>query len=278
MNDLVKYFYNQKNDIFGYPQIYRDIKFYPLKISDTEYLDLFYKIFQYPKNYIPNKEIIKMSYLKFLTQVIQASTDPQGKQIEEGIVKILKYITKKDNIEFSWGLPDQVDIGDLDGLLEKILISIKIEDKVFTEQDFDVIREIVLVQNGLSTDYIESYNPELEKYLEFENRRFGDLSFEDEIWILCSLLGKTIHEIESYTIYQFRKHLERMMLLHNYDMYSPLEVSGQISSKDGKEIVKHFMTHFDESAGRYGSILVKQDAFVEDNPSLFNADFLSGTN
>jgi|WetSurMetagenome_2_1015567.scaffolds.fasta_scaffold23156_4 hypothetical protein len=273
MNDLIKYFYNPKNDIFGFPQIYRNIKFYPLKILDTEYLDLFYKIFQYPKNYIPEKEIIKMSYLKFLVRVIQATIDPQGEQVRERIVKFLKYITKKENIIIYFTFPDQVDISNFEELLENVLINIAIDNQVFTEQDFDVIREIILVQNGLSTEYIESYNPELEKYLEFENRQTGDITFEDEIWIFCSLLNKTIKEIESYTLYQFKKQLERLLLIHNYNLYKPLEVSGQISSKDGREIVKNFMIHFKESEGRYDSILIKQESYVEDNPSLFNSDF-----
>lgn len=219
-----------------------------------------------------------MSYLKFLTQIIQYSINPQGEEIKDGIIKFLKFITKKDDISFYLSLPDDIDISDNpDNLIEKILFSIKIEDKIFTEQDFDVIREIVLVQNGLSTDYIESYNPELEKYLEFENRKMGNITFEDEIWIFCSLLNKTIKEIESYTLYQFKKQLERLLLVHNYDLYKPLEVSGQISSKDGKEIVKDFMMHFPES-GRYGGILIKQESFIEDNPNLFKSDFLHGTN
>ena len=78
-------------------------------------------------------------------------------------------------------------------------------------------------------------------------------------------MGKTIFEIENYTLYQFHKHFERMILLHSYNVYGPLEISGQIKSKDGSEITKHFLTPI-EKQGRYSSILIEKEKFLRDNP------------
>ena len=49
MNDEVKKIYNPANDIFGYPQNYKNVEFYPLLVKDLEYIGLFNIIFTYPK-------------------------------------------------------------------------------------------------------------------------------------------------------------------------------------------------------------------------------------
>ena len=58
--------YDTTLDIWGEPQEYRGIKFYPIKLKELKYQRLMYGLFGYPKNYIPDKTILKLSYLKFL--------------------------------------------------------------------------------------------------------------------------------------------------------------------------------------------------------------------
>ena len=256
MRKITKKFYNNKNDMFGLPQIYKGVEFYPIKLKDFEAQSLYYKIFQYPKDFISQKEIIKASYLKFLLIYINSQWSKDlGESLDVSLIRFLEIITKHD---------DDVYIGFSDVSLE---ISIKIGVTVFTEQEFEVIREIILNQNGSSVEYVEEYHPELEKVLQYSSRKFSNLSLEDEIWAFCSIMHKTIHEIEDYTLYQFNKHFERLILSYNHNLYSPLEISGQIKSKNGSEIIKHFLSPIDKK-GRYSSILVSTDAYLTEHPEM----------
>jgi len=256
MRDITKKFYNTGNDLFGYPQVYKDVKFYPLKIMDTEGKHLYYRIFQYPKEYIPDKAIIKSSYLKYLLVYINSQLSKGlGESLEKLLIKFLKIVTKVDDIQLLY--PEKVST------LEELIITVKIGNVKFNEGDFEIIREIILNQNGLSVEYVEEFNPELEELLSFMNRKFDNLSFEDEVITFCSMLGKTIQEIEDYTLYQFSKHFERLILLHTHTIYSPLEISGQIKSKDGSEIIKHYLSPVLKN-GRYSSIMSSMD----DHPEL----------
>ena len=61
MNENVRAIYNPSSDIWGLPQTYKTIKFYPIKVHDQDKQDLFYRIFAQPKSYINKKEIVKLS-------------------------------------------------------------------------------------------------------------------------------------------------------------------------------------------------------------------------
>jgi len=261
MNKQVEKIYVRRNDTLGFPQEFKGIKFYPIKIGDVEGLNLFYRIFSHPKNYIPEKKIIKLSYLKFLLFAVQASLDPKGKEIEDGLKRLLAMVTKNAEQDISIIVTFMDNQVTEETYFSKMVITILINGTSFSEQDFDIIREIILEQSGLSYAYIEDYDPTLEELLQYENDKF-DLTFDDEIFIYCCLSKSSIKEVSDLSLYQFKKLFEREILLHAYDLYSPLEVSGQIKSKNGKEIVKHYLSKIGESS-RYGSILVDKKEFLD---------------
>lgn len=269
MNDLVRDFYEREKDIFGDPQTYRTIDFHPIKLKDSKAKNLFYKIFQIPKSYIKEESIEKMSYLKFLLFPIQWNINPKGREIEEMLVEFLEIITKKKVKFYCSYIEDVEDIN-------SIVIKFNIGNVEFNEQDFDVIREIILLQNGLSTKYIESYDPVLEKMLIDENNKSEELTMIEEIFKFCSLMKCSVNEIKDYSLYQFKYHFQEIIRLFQYDIYAPLEISGQISSKNGGEIVKPYFNHVPES-GRYGSILIPLDEFFSGHNDPDMRD-LSGNN
>jgi len=250
MNDSIRSIYREECDIWGYPQEYKGLKIYPIKIKDIEIQNLFYRNFAYPKNYIPDKNILKMSYLKFLLYIVQRGVDAEDKGKE--LLKLLKYLFREDDIEFNY--KEIKDSDDFD-------IVIKTGDVSITESDFEDIRAISLEQNGLSLEYVESYNPELEDKLAFINKDAPNVNFADEVFTFCSMMKKTLPEIENYTIYQFRNQMEKLITLHDYDVYRPLEVSGQISIKGGQ--IKHYLYNSKKSSGRYDSVLISKDEFVK---------------
>ena len=268
MDDKIKKLYDERNDLWGFPQTYKGVQFYPILLKDTQVQKLFYHIFQYPKSYIPNKKILKMSYLKYLLYAIEYSIEPKGDAIRKGLTEILKYSTKKEKVEFKFtrlDIPGD-DIDDID----RLSITLHIGDVHFTEQDFDIIREIILKQNGMSVEYVEEFNVELEERLKFSGNDLGDVSFEEQIVTFCCLLRCTVHDILDYTIYQFKIHFERLMMLANYELYAPLETSGAISTKTGEKITTHFMMHIGKK-GRYSSILIPADKFLEEHPFIADA-------
>ena len=250
MDDSIKSIYKEEYDIWGYPQEYKGLKIYPIKIKDIKYQNLFYRNFAYPKNYIPDKSILKMSYLKFLLYIVETNVKPEDKG--KDLLNLLKYLLKEDDMEFNYKERENSD--DFD-------IFIKAGDILITESDFEDIRAISLEQNGLSLEYVESYNPELEDKLAFINKDAPNVNFADEVFTFCSMMKKTLPEIENYTIYQFRNQMEKLITLHDYDVYRPLEVSGQISIKGGQ--IKHYLYNSKKSSGRYDSVLISKDEFVK---------------
>jgi len=267
MDDIEK-IYDSKKDLWGQCQTYKSINFYPIKLKDVHLQNLYHKLFQFPKDFIKEKQIIKASYLKYLLFFIQHSMNPDGREIQDGLIEFLKAVTQSEKVEIKLQALNISDDQKQNATIDKILITIDINGTIFTETNFDIIREIVLRQNGLSTKFIEEYNPELEKHLSFVNSKYDNLSLEDEIVLFSVMMGKSLNEIENYTLYQFRKSMERLLILHNYDLYSPLEVSGQIKSKDGSEIVKHYFSAMNKSSGRYSSILISKDKFLESHPYI----------
>jgi hypothetical protein len=256
VNDFLKKTYVPENDLWGFPQEYKGVKFYPLKINETEYLNILYSIFSYPKNYIPDKQILKMSYLKFILYIVQLSISSDGNEIRDNLVKFLKHVTKNEDVAIAF-----ISSGGPINNLDAIVIKLKIGDVVFMEHDFENIREIILEQNCIGIDYVEQYHPELEKKLQDSKQSENSgITFTDEILIFCALTRKSIFELSEYTIFQFTNQFEHLMTLQDYIMYKPLEVSGQIKMENGGEI-KHYFSK-NKKRGRYDSILIRKDAYI----------------
>jgi hypothetical protein len=118
------------------------------------------------------------------------------------------------------------------------------------------MREMILEQNGLSIEFIEEYNPDLEESLRFNNRLSEGITLQDEIFTLCTVKNISLKEVEDMTVYQFKQLLERMMVLEEYRLYKPLLATGEIKLKGGE--LKNYFYH-SEKKGRYSSILLSRD-------------------
>jgi len=260
MKDYLRKTYDEALDIWGYPQDYRGIKIYPILLKDIKYQKIFYEIFCRPKLYIAEKTVLKSSYLKFLIYIIQSTVNPEGHEILDDLVDILKYLTKKEVF---------IVYQEIDGEgLDSIELTLIIGDQKFYESDFEDIREIVLEQNGLSISYIEDYSPEMEQHLQFYNRKSEDLSLQDEIFTYCALQKMSVKELENYTIFQFKNSMEKVLVLKEFDLYKPLLVSGQIELKSGE--IKNYLYRSIKN-GRYDSIKVDVADFIE------NSDVMKAT-
>ena len=258
MNDTIKTIYDPINDLWGNPQTYKNIDFHPLKVKDIKYKTLFYKLFAQPKNYIREKKILKLSYLKFLFYVLDRDSNVDGE-----LKDFLSHITKKEvKIETRLiKLTDEI-------VLENIALRILIGDAEFLEDEFENIREIVLEQNGLTIEYVEGYLPDLEEKLgrTIENT---EIDYIDELFTFSILMKKSMEEIGEYTVFQLNNMLERVFVLKQHDIYQPLLATGQITMKNGGSI-KPYLYHIGKR-GRYDSILISRDKFASDTKEFFKS-------
>lgn len=263
MNKKLSKTYNKNNDIFGLPQEYRGIKFYPLKIYEEEYVKTFNKLFSYPQVAISldNPAILKMSYLKFLIYILPyiLGENTKNETFELELKEFLAYVTQTDieDIEFS--------SRNKDAPVENLVISLFIGEEIFTEADFSNIREIILQQNGSSVEYVESYRPKLEKDLQFALRNVEKYSYGDQIFTFAALLKRTIDEIKDCTLFQMKNLLDSMSAIETYRMQTiPL-------THVGKEYdFKHYMKAL-KIRGRYDEILQDVNDFKQ-TTSYFDSE------
>jgi hypothetical protein len=262
MNETVSRIYDSRLDVWGLPQVYKNLEVFPIKIKDINYQYLLYKVFGQPKNYLHEKEIIKMSYLKFVLFLLQEKMNPGGSDMMGDLIALLQYCLKKEDISID--VIERSTEGDLQTRFE---VRIFIDGLMFTEEDFDNLREIILEQNGIGIDYIEDYDPYLEEMLDFVNKHNKGISFADTVFAFCSILNKTVQEIENYTLYQFKYHMEKVFILEEFELYKPLEASGQIKLKSGE--IKSYLSASTKT-GRYASVLIEKDKFIEES-DIFKA-------
>jgi hypothetical protein len=285
-NSILDQIYNINNDIWGEPQTYKNIPFYPLMIYQREAYEDFYTLFTFNKDQVPDKNIGKMSYLKFLICILP---NIYKKDIKNILVNFLKIITKTENVKIydnrsnedkiavanflSMLSGEEVNSEDLHyefftlEQLNKLKFFITINNIKFSEYDFDVIREIILQQYDLNLDYIRSFDPTLEENLRILHKG-SDVTFEEHVFAFSALMKIPICEIKNtFTIYQFNKTIERLHMVEDYESLKGLESAGFIKLKKGE--IAHWLSHVPKR-GRYDDLLVKKEDFIKNN-DIFKA-------
>jgi len=259
MDNIVAKTYREINDVFGLPQEYKGIKIYPLKMKEEDYIELMYSLLGQPKNHIPVKEIIKMSYLRFLLYVVfyQKRTYTE---VGEDLIKLLSHVLKTDNISIDAKMEDRP--GDE---FDRMSLYLKIDDFILKEDEFRHLREIILEQNGICVKVIDDFDPSLEANFQSFNKMGQNgqegITLSDEIFTFCALMNKDVHETSEYTLFQFKMQMEKAMALLNYKLYRPLEAAGEIEVKEGK--IPHFLYHSNRNRGRYDSMMIDKKEFLK---------------
>jgi hypothetical protein len=248
VNTEAKENYDEINDVFGLPQKYKEIEFYPLLVKDLEYIKLFNAIFTFPKLAASStKRLYKMSYFKY---VIIELRIPQ-KMIE----KFFKHVTKKEDVEILFfntkGKAETLE--DLD----EGIFQLRIEKTIFSEEEFENLREIILEQNGTDIDYINQYNSELEESLKWMQKEYP-LTFNDQIFTISVLFKSLPKDIADWTLYQLMDIFDRLIVLKQYETYEPLIASGQVKMKNGK--LQSYLYH-KQKKNRYESVLMSPEEF-----------------
>lgn len=240
---------SKMENVFRKPRKYKNMLIYPIRLTDYDEFESNISCLLYDRKRIADVRILKMSYLKFLIDVVFASIDDKGNQIYGDVIdqlkNILKLSFKEDYIEFG-----------VDNTGKKILIYIG--NHIVKENDFEKIRRIICEINDI--DISDSFLlPEVEEELiKAQNIKnqieiIKSATLEERIFSYHIYSGISLSEIQEYSIYQFKKCMERVGLLVEYEIFKPLEVSGQIKLKSGE--IKDWLAHV-PPMGRYDDVMI----------------------
>lgn len=254
-------------DILGEPQIYKDIKLYPMKILDIEKMKQYLFIMNINKNILKDENIISSSYLKFLLLYVpfickeikyiyneKDNIKLKNNKIKDFIVEFLSEITKvnKENIIISKTIKNNRE-------KIEILLNINGIHHVIRESDFTKIKDIFLKQHGINKSELKIYDEKLQKYLdealEAINKNNNSAEFYELIAIYHVATGVSYSEIKEYTYRQFIYSIKRMTIFIEYKLLQPLISSGQISLKNGSTL-PHYLDHLKEDT-EYGKVISK---------------------
>ncbi len=253
MNDELRATYNDDYDVMGYPQNYKNIKIYPIKVCDVDQISLFYKLMTIPKDTIQDKKIRKMSYLKYLYIYYGQYNKDLIDALENEIKKFLSYILQKNTIDIYAQMNGDKIADDFSNLS----MTIKADNIELNENDFENIREIVLEQNGFSIEYINDFVPDLEQKLIWMMKD-SNLNFRDQVFTFASMMSKSPKEIGEFTLFQLFDMLDRKVAEKNYDIYEPLIKSGQVTNNGEK--IQSYLFHRAKKR-RYDSIFMSPEEF-----------------
>lgn len=262
MDNNLASFYDDRKDVFKEPQSFKGICFYPLKIADYQYIDLFHELFAKPKRYfgLQDPMIFKMSYIKFLLLVLRSKSGYESLEAEQKIIKFFEHITKNKSVDIEYETKGEG--------LDRLFITLIIEDIRFNENEFDILRAMILRQNGSSLEYVESYNAELEEDLRWMARKRKPFTFSDRVFALASLLRKTIDEVKNCTLYE----MEHMLMSLDAIMAYEIQTIPLTEVDSTKYEIASYIAHLEDKE-RYSGVVVNTEEF-KNRSSLFksNAD------
>lgn len=182
------------------------------------------------------KEIIKMTYLDFL---FYAMLHPELSELVEDTPDLGKFFFYTINLLGLVCKDQPIDIND-EG-------QIRINDYVINADEFDDIRRIIILQNGIDFDIDEFLNYETEKRLQKAQKDINKgndiVTVEDYIDSLCLVLNVSEQTIMDMSIRKFWRLIKRHELHETYTIMKTGECSGMVKFKDP---IKHWMRSIEE--------------------------------
>lgn len=227
-------------DTWGDPFKYKGVLLHPIQMK---YIDKFYQYANcllIEKNKIPDVNVIKMSYLRFLFEL--SHSDKQFKIYWKYLTKLLILVFRQ---KFHF-----VSIGDK--------IGIKVKNKILTEKDFDNIRRIICKQNLILLNE-DLLNPEIEKAIkearEFLSKKETPATMEENILSFFAATGYEPQKIKNLTVYIFNKTMQRLNLMKSWEVYTYASLKLGESDK-----IQHWLSHIPEK-GLYDDVTMTEDEF-----------------
>jgi len=226
-------------NLFGSFVPYNGLRIKPVKMVDYLIFSYVIQSFKLPKNRIPDKKILKMSYLRYLIE--------EHQKIDEFIITNFMIVFKLSLDEEQFENLNLVK-SNIDGLYYLTCVSEK-EKIIIDEYKFEELRLLILKTNGMEdVDYTISKETEdiINKNRDDIRRMGGSAKAIDIEDMIDSyhVVGKfSYDEIAEEPVYKFFKNIKRLLLVDKWMIYKPLELSGKIKMKNK---VEHWLSHVKE--------------------------------
>ena len=230
-----------KDTLFPYLIYSKEIKYnehitlYPIKMKDIITFQQYQIALTLRKDAIfQDKQIIKMGYLEFIKyacrndELAQKYNMPQLPFYYDFIIGILQ-LTCGEDVEIKYNTST---------------LDFSINDFLVTDEVFDDLRKIIIIQNDIDFDIDEFMNIDtvkaLEKAREFEakkNKEKADI--EDYIDSIIIGLKVTEDYVSNLTIRKFWRYIKRINKHEEYEACRSGQMSGMVTFK---EPIQHWMT------------------------------------
>ena len=230
-----------KDTLFPYLIYNKEIKYnehitlYPIKMKDIITFQQYQMALTLRKDAIfQDKQIIKMGYLEFIKyacrndELAQKYNMPLLPFYYDFIIGILQ-LTCGEDVEIKYNTST---------------LDFSINDFLVTDEVFDDLRKIIIIQNDIDFDVDEFMNIDtvkaLEKAREFEakkNKEKADI--EDYIDSIIIGLKVTEDYVSNLTIRKFWRYIKRINKHEEYEACRSGQMSGMVTFK---EPIQHWMT------------------------------------
>lgn len=226
--EIFKNFYDELT--FDDPIDYKGLLLYPVSIRKINKFLQSSSVLRIQKEYIPDKEIIKMSYLKFLMTNIDKEREEYGESLTFDLLALCFMICMR--IE---EISIRLFMGE-DGKAKLILNDVEIN-----ENDFDYLRKLILYQNLPNYDD-ELMNPDLKNDLEQADKiKNGGEETEDFEHLIANLVigtGMNIDDVKNLSIRKFYIIGQVMDRKLHYSIYKQASVGGFV---EFKQPITHYL-------------------------------------
>ena len=226
--EIYKNYYEELT--FDDPIDYKGLLLYPVSIKKINKFLQSSSVLRIQKEYIPDKEIIKMSYLKFLMTNIDKEKDEYGESLTFDLLALCFMICMRIE-EISIRL-----FIDEDGKTKLILNGVEID-----ENEFDYLRKLILYQNLPNYDD-ELMNPDLKNDLEEADKiKNGGEETEDFEHLIANLVigtGMNIDDVKNLPIRKFYIIGQVMDRKLHYSIYKQASVGGFV---EFKQPITHYL-------------------------------------
>lgn len=226
--EIYKNYYEELT--FDDPIDYKGLLLYPVSIKKINKFLQSSSVLRIQKEYIPDKEIIKMSYLKFLMTNIDKEKEKYGESLTFDLLALCFMICMRIE-EISIRL-----FIDEDGKTKLILNGVEID-----ENEFDYLRKLILYQNLPNYDD-ELMNPDLKNDLEEADKiKNGGEETEDFEHLIANLVigtGMNIDDVKNLPIRKFYIIGQVMDRKLHYSIYKQASVGGFV---EFKQPITHYL-------------------------------------
>ena len=226
--EIYKNYYEELT--FDDPIDYKGLLLYPVSIRKINKFLQSSSVIRIQKEYIPDKEIIKMSYLKFLMTNIDKEKEEYGESLTFDLLALCFMICMRI---------EEISIRifmDEDGKAKLILNDVEID-----ENEFDYLRKLILYQNLPNYDD-ELMNPDLKNDLEQADKiKNGGEETEDFEHLIANLVigtGMNIDDVKNLPIRKFYIIGQVMDRKLHYSIYKQASVGGFV---EFKQPITHYL-------------------------------------